>query len=71
LKSPQKCRLKIPHFVADPFVSTMRAAVLEAVNRHGMWVDGTEFQGGEAVAALSSSRGRSVPSKALWKVNVL
>jgi len=71
LKSPQKCRLKIPHSVADPFVSTMRATVLEAVNRHGMWVDGTEFPCGETVVVLSGSRGRSVPSKALWKVNAL
>jgi len=49
----------------------MRATVLEAVNRHRMWVDGTEFQGGEAVVAFSSSRGWSVPPKALWKVNTL
>jgi hypothetical protein len=46
----------------------MPATVLEAVNRHGMWVDDTEFQGGEAVVAFPSSRGRSVPSEALWKV---
>jgi hypothetical protein len=65
------CRLKSPHSVTDAFVSTMRATVLEAVNRHRMWVDGTEFQGGEAVGAFSSSRGSSVPPKALWKVNTL
>jgi hypothetical protein len=47
------------------------ATVLEAVNRHRMWVDGSELPGGEAVVALSSSRGRSVPPKALWKVNAL
>jgi hypothetical protein len=45
LKSPQKCRLKIPHSITQP-----------------VCVEG---------CSLSSSRGMSVPSKALWKVNAL
>jgi hypothetical protein len=45
MKSPQKCRLKIPHSVTC-----------------SVCVDG---------CGLSSSRGMSVPSKALWKVNAL
>ena len=45
LKSPQKCRLKIPHFVA-----------------WSVCVEGVAFP---------VSRGMSVPSKALWKVNDL